>query len=215
MKRIRKIFMILFVATAIMSLLAVYAFAEGEISPDNANEDVSASESTGTEETPAESKNSASEGVTVWDRISEYLTGDKLSQTVTFAYNIFCTVLLILMKRSTTTSSADLLKIITANSKSSKEKMNELADVYNANEKEVEALKQEFSRFREENKIQTVTSEQFTAALEGIRDIGNVLKTIYQNSSTVPAVIKTTVIKEINKLNDTIDEAEKSTRKDV
>ena len=93
--------------------------------------------------------------------------------------------------------------------------MNELAEVYNANEKEVTALKEEIAKLIEEHKVSTVTTEQFVAALEGIREIGNVLETIYQNSATVPTIIKTKVVEHISTLNKAIDKAEDDAGKDV
>jgi hypothetical protein len=184
--------------------------AGDENSGNDADEKVPESDNTTKEENAIEDENMPSDEISFVDRLAEYISGDKLSTTVTFAYNIFCTVILVLMKRSNKTSSSDLLRIITANNKSSKEKMNELTEVYNANEKEVVALKEEIKKLREEHKNKTVTAEQFTATLEGIRDIGDVLQTIYQNSSTVPVVIKTNVIKKVTELNEAIDKAEKS-----
>ena len=188
--------------------------AGGENSGNDAAEKVPESDNTAKEENAIEDENMPSDEISFVDRLAEYISGDKLSTTVTFAYNIFCTVILVLMKRSTKTSASDLLRIITANNKSSKDKMNELTEVYNANEKEVVALKEEIKKLREDHKIKTVTAEQFTAALEGIRDIGIVLQTIYQNSSTVPAVIKTNVVKKVTELNETIDKAEKSVQEE-
>lgn len=215
MKRIIKIFTMLMLITMFVTVSTVFASAEDEPVLDGTTETIPETENAPTEETPVESENSASDEVTIWDRVSEYLTGDKLSQTVTFAYNIFCTILLIMMKRSTTTSASDLLKIVSSNNKSSKEKMNELTAVYNANEKEVAALKEEIAKLTEEHKVNTVTTEQFVAALEGIREIGNVLETIYRNSSTVPTIIKTKVIEHVSSLNKAIDKAEDTTGKDV
>lgn len=235
MKKITRFFAVLIMAAVIMTVFTVSSFAtdeflgekgsenvsEGENAP--GNENVENSENSGTEsetvggeneETSAGGENTPSDEVSFMDRLTEYISGDKLSTTVTFAYNIFCTVILVLMKKSTKTSTSDLLRVITANNKSSKDKMNELTEVYNANEKEVVALKEEIKKLREEHKIKTVTAEQFTAALEGIRDIGIVLQTIYQNSSTVPAVIKTNVVKKVTELNETIDKAEKSVQEE-
>lgn len=215
MKKITKIFIIFMLTAMFATVSVVFASAEGEPVADNANESVSEGENALEGKTPVDSEIPASSAVTIWDRVSEYLTGDKLSQTVTFAYNIFCTILLIMMKRSTTTSASDLLKIVNSNNKTSKEKINELALVYNANEKEVTALKEEIIKLREEHKVKTVTAEQFTAALEGIREIGNVLETIYQNSSTVPTIIKTKVIQRVSALNEAINKAENNSREDV
>lgn len=240
MKRIMKIFMCLTVSLSLVTLFALPSFAEdeilgadgfenvseGESALENENapegeildvenlENTSVGENLPQEENGSDGKSQHSDSVSFWDRLSEYISGDKLSTTVTFAYNIFCTVILVLMKRSTKTSSLDLARIITASDKSSRDRLNELTKVYNENEKEVEALKKEIKLFREEHKIKTVTAEQFTAALEGIRDIGIVLQTIYQNSSTVPAVIKTNVIKKVTELNEIIDQAEKSVEED-
>ena len=197
------------------AMLTLQIFATDENNGSQSDENLFEGKDATEKENATESEILPSDEVGFWDRMLEYISGDKLSQTVTFAYNIFCTVLLIMMKRSTKNSASDLLKIISSNNKSSKEKMNELTEVYNANEKEVEALKGEIKKLREEHSIKTVTSEQFTAALEGIRDIGIVLQTIYQNSSTVPAVIKTNVVKKINELNDIIDKAEEETQKEV
>lgn len=215
MKKITKNVIVFMLVAMFSTVSAVFVSAEDEPVADSVNEAVSSGENTPEEENPTESEISAPDAVTIWDRVSEYLTGDKLSQTVTFAYNIFCTILLIMMKRSTTTSASDLLKIVSSNNKSSKEKMNELALVYNANEKEVTALKEEIIKLREEHKVKTVTAEQFTAALEGIREIGNVLETIYQNSSTVPTIIKTKVIQRVSALNEAINKAENNSREDV
>ena len=215
MKRIIKVFTVLAIATMFIAMFAVSAFAEEAFVAENQGEANSEGNDTLEKENPAESENSAPSVVTVWERVSEYLTGDNLSRTVTFAYNIFCTILLIMMKRSTTTSASDLLKIVSSNNKTSKEKINELAKVYDANEKEVTALKEQIIKLREEHKVTTVTSEQFTAALEGIREIGNVLETIYQNSSTVPTIIKTKVVKRISALNEAVDKAENKSREEV
>ena len=215
MKKIIRIFEVFILITMFVTTLAVFTFAMDEPVDTAGNETISEGESIPKEEIFIENEISASDEVTIWDRVSEYLAGDKLSQTVTFAYNIFCTILLIMMKRSTTTSASDLLKIVSSNNKSSKEKMNELTAVYNANEKEVSALKEEISRLREEHNTRTVTAQQFTAALEGIREIGNVLETIYQNSSTVPTIVKTKVMKRVSALNEAIDKAENASGKDV
>ena len=240
MKKITKIVAIFMFTLALFSVFAVSAFAEGDFVDADANGAVSEGITPSENKNVTEGEKTASESVSFWDRISEFLTGDRVSQGVTFAYNIFCTVLLIMMKKSTTTSALDLVKIVSASDKSNKEKMNELADVYNENEKEVEALKSEIRKFREEyvdkadsaakiseslreeiaklkeeHATKTVTAEQFNAALEGIRDIGIVLQTIYQGSSTVPAVIKTTVIKKIAELNDIIDKAERRSHEEV
>ena len=208
MRKNRRNFAVLLLAIGLAMMLGVYTFAEGTEKPEFSQGNEFASELPTESERLTESKKMGSDSVGFFDRISEYLTGDKLAQTVTFAYNIFCTILLVVMKRSTTHSSRDLLKIVTADNKSAKEMMNKLAEVYNANEKEVGELKQEIIKLREEHEVKTVTTEQFTAVLEGIRDIGVVLQTIYQNSSTVPVVIKNEVIKKIAELNDIIDKAE-------
>ena len=210
-----KFLVCLLAVLSMTAMLTLQIFATDENNGSQSDENLFEGKDATEKENATESEILPSDEVGFWDRMLEYISGDKLSQTVTFAYNIFCTVLLIMMKRSTKNSASDLLKIISSNNKSSKEKMNELTEVYNANEKEVEALKGEIKKLREEHSIKTVTSEQFTAALEGIRDIGIVLQTIYQNSSTVPAVIKTNVVKKINELNDIIDKAEEETQKEV
>ncbi len=214
MKKTKKRFVVLLFAVGLVSMLCITAFAEGTENPEFSQENEITGENPAKNEGRTEGKKTTSSAVDFWDRISEYLTGDKLAQSVTFAYNIFCTILLVLMKRSTTHSSKDLLKIVTADNKSTKEMMNKLAEVYNANEKEVGELKQEIIKLKEAHEIKTVTTEQFTAALEGIRDIGVVLQTIYQNSSTIPVVIKTAVAEKIAELNDIIDKAEETERKE-
>lgn len=208
MRKIKRILAVLLLAIGVVMMLGVYAFAKDAENATVLQENEFVGEPPTESEGLTDGKNTGSDSVGFFDRISEYLTGDKLAQTVTFAYNIFCTILLVVMKRSTTHSSRALLKIVTADNKSAKEMMNKLAEVYNANEKEVGELKQEIIKLREEHEVKTVTTEQFTAALEGIRDIGAVLQTIYQNSSTIPVVIKNEVIKKIAELNAIVDKAE-------
>ena len=215
MKKTTKILICLLAILTSCIILTLQSFAADENFATESAETVSENKDSGEKQNATAGKILPSDSVDIWDRISEYISGDKLSQTVTFAYNIFCTILLIVMKRSTKASATDLLKIVTASNKSSKDKMNELTEVYNANEKEVEALKMEIKMLREEYKIKTVTAEQFNAALEGIRDIGIVLQTIYQNSSTVPAIIKTNVIKKVTELNELIDKAEQTVKEET
>ena len=196
--------------TIVLSLLCVQSFAENTEFAEEGTESTLEGENASKKENGTEGEISPPEKVSFFDRVTEFLSGDNLTQTVIFVYNVFCTVILLAMRKSSKLSSADLAKLITANSKTSHEKMNQIADGYNSNEKEVAALKEEIAKLREEHKIKTVSMEQFTAALEGIRDIGLVLQTVYQNSSTIPQVIKTSVMKKVSELNEIIDEAEKN-----